>query len=324
METQIIELQENRTELIEQGENHSLFLEANTESTSLPQIKNEHMIPVFVRDNQTLISHAEFIESVMEVAGWQFGSLTVSEPQIRISHPIKGRIPEARNKPANELLDHEKTIYYERMAFIVEIEGVTGLVDGQTLNLTIGGVKAYNEDNQGRSKGYGEHFRFFIGFKNMVCTNLCISTDGYSGQFQVNSVDQLQSEIKKVITAYSADHHLDLLTCLPEQYLSEQQFANLIGRCRMYGFLASREKELIPNFGLTDTQITKVVESYYIDDNFSSNGDGEINLWRLYNLFTGANKSSYIDRFLERGLEVQQFVQQLSDGLRSDDFWYLN
>ncbi|WP_343671721.1 DUF3871 family protein [Chitinophaga sp.] len=35
------------------------------------------------------------------------------------------------------------------------------------------------------------------------------------------------------------------------------------------------------------------------DDSFCREVDGSINLWTLYNLFTGANKSSYIDTFLE-------------------------
>jgi len=55
-------------------------------------------------------------------------------PAIRLSHPIKGRIPEARNKPANELLDHEKTLYYESMAFVLEIPEVTVEVNGNTLS----------------------------------------------------------------------------------------------------------------------------------------------------------------------------------------------
>ena len=36
-----------------------------------------------------------------------------------------------------------------------------------------------------------------------------------------------------------------------------------------------------------------------------------INLWKLYNLFTGANKMSYIDTFLDRGVGCQSFVNGL-------------
>jgi hypothetical protein len=51
-----------------------------------------------------------------------------------------------------------------------------------------------------------------------------------------------------------------------------------------------------------------VVEGYYNDPNFSRT-DGKINLWRLYNLFTGANKSSYIDRLLDRGVNASSLLQ---------------
>lgn len=45
---------------------------------------------------------------------------TILEPTVRLSHPITGRIPEAKDKPARELLEHEKTLFYERMAFLIE------------------------------------------------------------------------------------------------------------------------------------------------------------------------------------------------------------
>jgi hypothetical protein len=39
------------------------FIEANTVDCTLADMRNEHIIPVFVKDNETLISHVEFIES---------------------------------------------------------------------------------------------------------------------------------------------------------------------------------------------------------------------------------------------------------------------
>ena len=36
-------------------------------------------------------------------------------------------------------------------------------------------------------------------------------------------------------------------------------------------------------------------------------GDGNINLWNVYNLFTQANKSSYIATFLDRNLNAFEF-----------------
>ena len=58
-----------------------------------------------------------------------------------MSHVIKGRIPEAIHKPANQLLESDKTIYYERCAFVIEIPTIYETVNGNRLTLTIGGVR---------------------------------------------------------------------------------------------------------------------------------------------------------------------------------------
>src|SRR4051812_27059539 len=82
----------------------SPFILANTVESSLEEIRKSHIIPVFTKDNETLISHTDFIEAVEEVAGKFYEGEHVLAPQVRLSHPIKGRIPEAKDKPANQLL----------------------------------------------------------------------------------------------------------------------------------------------------------------------------------------------------------------------------
>ncbi|GAB3991891.1 hypothetical protein GCM10028807_23360 [Spirosoma daeguense] len=67
-----------------------------------------------------------------------------------------------------------------------------------------------------------------------------------------------------------------------------------------------------------------VCKDYYRDESFCREADGSINLWRLYNLFTGVNKSSYIDTFLERSVNALQFVEQIRAGLDGHTTnWYL-
>jgi len=97
------------------------FIVSNTKPIQFDSLKNECIIPNFAKDNESTISHAEFIEAVSETVNHLFQNEDVLQPAIRISHPIKGRIPEAMGKPANALLPHEKTLYYERMAFSIEI-----------------------------------------------------------------------------------------------------------------------------------------------------------------------------------------------------------
>ncbi len=55
-------------------------------------------------------------------------------PEIRVSHIIKGRIPEAIHKPANQLLESDKTIYYERMMLCIEVPTIYETVEGNKLN----------------------------------------------------------------------------------------------------------------------------------------------------------------------------------------------
>ena len=66
----------------------------------------------------------------------------ILKPEIRVSHVIKGRVPTAIGKLAKDLLEQEKTIYYERMAFVIEIPEISEIINGNKLNLTIGGVRS--------------------------------------------------------------------------------------------------------------------------------------------------------------------------------------
>ena len=54
---------------------------------------------------------------------------------------------------------------------------------------------------------------------------------------------------------------------------------------------------------ITDSQINTVAKAYINDKNFGSLGN-DISMWKLYNLLTGANKSSYIDSFLDRAVNA--------------------
>jgi hypothetical protein len=301
------------------------FITANTIGSSLEEIQTQHVIPVFVKDNEPVISHADFIEAALEAVRDIFHGETILKPTVRLSHEIKGRVPEARNKPASELLDHERTIYYERCAFLIEIPSIREDVAGNALSLTVGGVKAYNLDNLYSKKGADEHFKIFIGFKNKVCCNLCVWTDGFVGDLKVKNLSQLLASIKTLFANYNAKGHCESMQALTEYSLTESQFAHLIGRCRMYGFLPPHQKAEITPLELNDTQFTSIVKDYYRNESFCRNERGEINLWRLYNLFTGANKTSYIDTFADRSVNAFDFVSGLRSALEQKEVnWFLN
>jgi hypothetical protein len=301
------------------------FIQANTIESSLEEVKSKHVIPVFIKDNEPVISHSDFIQSTMDVASVVFRGETILSPSVRLSHPIKGRIPTAKDKPAKELLEHEKTLYYERMAFVIELPSISDDIDGNQLSLTIGGVKSYSLDNLYNKKGVDEHFKVFIGFKNSVCTNLCVWLDGFVGDLKVKNLEQLIACMRTLFENYNATTHIQAMRKLTGYSLTEQQFALLIGRSRMYNHLPNPTKSEITPLLLSDTQLGKVVQDFYRDNSFCKGGDGNINLWRLYNLFTGSNKSSYIDTFLDRSVNAFLFVDDLKDALDNKTTnWFLN
>ncbi|WP_229311423.1 DUF3871 family protein [Larkinella rosea] len=302
------------------------FLLANTLPSTLREMQEKHIIPVYSKDNEPLISHSDFIESALETVERLFPHESILEPSIRVSHPIKGRIPSARNKPAKDLEEWERTLYYERAAFVIEIPSIQEMVGDNQLSLTIGGVKAYNHDSLHQKKGVDEHFKVFIGFQNLVCTNLCVSTDGYLADLRVKSVAQLITAIEDLIRRYQLNKHLSLMRQLTEYYLTEQQFAQLIGRCRLYNFLPQAQKREIAPLLITDQQISMIARDYYRDHSFCREDDGRISLWKLYNLFTGALKSSYIDTFLDRNVNSLDFTEgilQTLQGLHTSEGWFL-
>jgi hypothetical protein len=303
----------------------SAFIGANTIEVNLQEIQRQHIIPVFSKDNEPLISHGDFIQTTFDVINHCFKGEDILSPSIRVSHPIKGRTPEARYKPANQLEDHERTIYYERAMFVFEIPSMQRTVDGQTLSLTIGGVKCYGDDKLNNKKGSSEHFKIFVGFSVKVCSNLCVWSDGAQVKLVVRSQGELMDAIMNMISVYNPEQHLRAMQRLTEHNLTEAQFAQVLGRARLYNYLPNEVKKEIPPLLFTDTQLGSVAKDYFQDNSFCRNENGDINLWRMYNLFTGANKSSYVDSFLERSINAFEFTHQLQIGLAGGNTnWYLN
>ena len=93
----------------------------------------------------------------------------------------------------------------------------------------------------------------------------------------------------------------------------------------MYNHLPAEQKANLPALLLGDQQINTVVRDFYRDNSFSRDRNGNINLWRLYNLLTGANKSTYIDSFLERSINAFDLVESIRNCIEErSESWYLN
>jgi len=291
------------------------FIEANTKEATLQHLKRDCIIPVFSKDNELTISHNSFIETVFEAASKIFPRENIKTPEIRVSHVIKGRTPEAAYKSVNELQDRDKTIYYERMAFVMEIPTIHSDINGNGLNLSIGGVRSYNLENLYSKKTF-EKFKVFIGFKNLVCCNLCISTDGFKEEIRAMSQMDLLQQVISLFQLYNVSKHLQMMNSFGQHQLTEHQFAQLIGKGKLYWCLPPKERKLLPNLEMPDSHINIIARNYYRDESFSRGSNNAINLWSVYNLFTGANKSSYIDTFLDRATNATDFINGISEALK--------
>lgn len=301
------------------------FIEANTKEVTIEHLKDDCIVPVFSKDNEITISHPNFIESVWEAANRIFPSESIELPEIRVSHIIKGRTPEAIHKSVNDLLEEDKTIYYERMMFCFEIPTIHEDIMGNRLNLTIGGVRAYNHENLYSKKGV-EKFKIFIGFKNLVCCNMCVSTDGFKSELKVMDTNGLFNAAIQLFQEYNIAKHLYYMGAFQDSYMTEQQFAQFLGKSRLYQYLPLEQKKSLPQILMTDTQIGVVAKSFYHDDNFSlPDNQKEISMWNVYNLLTGANKSSYIDNFLDRAYNATQLADGLNKALygESEYIWFI-
>ncbi len=309
MESQLIELE--RMQPVAQSTN-AAFIEANTIDVSFDELAEDCVIPVFAKDNEPTISHIDFINTVHKAAQCFFPEGIVNSPAIRVSHPIKGRIPEARHKKSNELLPHEVTTYYERMMFCIEIPSVRKVFGEEELSLTIGGVRAYNLENLYSRKSL-EKFKLFLGFKNRVCCNLCVWSDGSVDDIKVLSTGELSGKVEALLAGFNAVDWIQRFESWRNNWFSERDFAEFIGRCKLYLHKPNDLKSELRKFQFGDYQLSQVVEGYYNDPVFGRDSDGNISQWNLYNLLTGANKSSYIDKFLDRAVNASDVVNNISD-----------
>ena len=306
--------------ITEQPAKRSPFIEANTTEVTLDHLKNDCIIPTFAKDNEVCISHQSFIESVYEAARDFYHGETICTPEIRTSHIVRGRIPEAINKRVDQLLESDKTMYYERMIFNIEIPSISRNVNGNRLNLCITGCKSYARDNLS-GKMTAQKFNIAVGFLNLTCTNQCLSTDGYKEEIKATSSRGLYQFTLDLFGQYNVAKHIHLMQSLGDTMLSEKQFCQILGRMRLYNYLPQHQQRTLPRLLITDSQINNVAKQYIHDENFAGN-NGELSMWMFYNLITGANKNSYLDSFLGRSVNATEVSVGLTEALNHRDEAY--
>ena len=306
----------------EEEEKHERsFITANSQPITLESLGSDYITPVFARDNEVCISHNLFIGSVYDAVREFFNGETVDDPLIRVSHIIKGRIPEAIHKKSNELLPSDITEYFERSAFCINVPTIVEDVCGNPLNLSVVGVKSYGRDNLGGHLT-PQRFSVAVGFQNTVCCNMCIFTDGYKEEIRALRDREIYFATLSLLNMFDMAKQITLLRSLGDLMLDERQFCQILGRMRLYSYLPATMQRTIPQMLITDSQINNVARQYLRDDNFRAEENGEISLWNLYNLITGATKTSYIDSFLQRSANATETVMGIASGLRDEDSGY--
>ena len=306
----------------EEEEKHERsFITANSQPITLESLGSDYITPVFARDNEVCISHNLFIGAVFDAVREFYKGETVDEPLIRVSHIIKGRIPEAIHKKSNELLPSDITEYYERSAFCINVPSIVQDVCSNPLNLSVVGVKSYGRDNLG-GRLTPQRFSVAVGFQNTVCCNMCIFTDGYKEEIRALRDREIYFATLTLLNMFDMAKQITLLRSLGDLMLDERQFCQIIGRMRLYSYLPATMQRTIPQMLIIDSQINNVAKQYFRDDNFRADDNGEISLWKFYNLITGSTKNSYIDSFLQRSANATETVMGIASGLRDEDSGY--
>ena len=308
------------------GDKHPNFIESNTQAITLDELTNKNIIPTFC-DNTLTISHQNFIGSVVEVAKKVFGELTV--PELRVSHPIIGRVPSAQHKKASELRDDEKTTFYQRMAFCAHVKNLTRTINGETVHLCIGGVRAYNEDKL-YNRQSAMKFKIFAGWKIRVCSNLCLTCDGNSGTIECLTEADIMQKSFELFNGFNPhkEDTLRLLENLSSTTISEEQFCQIIGRMRLYQFLPLAEQKQLPPLTIGDQAVNAMVKNYISNPNFGKKEGEEFTTWNLMQLANESVKQSYIDKWLDRNQNCTDFAIGIQKALNGEDTegysWFLN
>ena len=299
------------------------FLEANTNAITLEELSEQCVVPTWANQELT-ISHQDFISTVHDAACNVFAGETINTPDIRVSHIVRGRIPSALGKRSSELLESEKTQFYQRLAFAFTIPSLHECIDGQRLELCIGGVRNYSDLNLYRANRGMEKFSIFIGWRVNVCSNQVLTGDGVRLSLEVMSLHDLYKAVLDLFYNFNLEKDIQLLQSLTQTRLTESQFAQIVGRMRLYQALPSYLQREIPKLLITDSQINNVCRDYYNNPNFGHK-DNTISLFDFHNLLTEANKSSYIDSYVQRGINATEITVGIGKALQGDSeySWFL-
>jgi hypothetical protein len=103
-------------------------------------------------------------------------------------------------------------------------------------------------------------------------------TDGCAGDVRVKNLEQLKMAVHMLVKSFDAITQLKKLETLQQYNLTKQQFAHLVGRCKMYQHVPISFKQDIPELTFGDSHINAVCKDYYKNESFCRSEGGDISL----------------------------------------------
>ena len=300
------------------------FLEANTDAITMDELANRCVVPTWANQELT-IAHQDFVSCVHDAACSFYAGERVNTPEIRVSHIVRGRIPSALGKKASELLECEKTQFYQRLAFAFTIPTIIETIRGQRLELCIGGVRNYSDLNLYRASKGLEKFSVFVGWRVKICSNQILTGEGVRFNMEVTNIGELYRNVLELFHSFNPAKEIHLMQALSNTTLSETQFAQIVGRMRMFQALSPARQKAVPRLLITDSQINSVCRDYYHNEVFGAKNNA-ISMFDFHNLLTQANKGSYIDTYLQRAVnatEVSVGINNVLQRLDNKYAWFL-
>lgn len=152
---------------------------------------------------------------------------------------------------------------------------------------------------------------------NSTIIELKATNQDFTSTSLVDKVDGGNSLVRKTVNELFVEH-------LQRLENEKTQFAQIVGRMRLYQALPNRYQRNVPKLLITDSQINNVCRDFYADPNFGVK-DNTISMFDFHNLLTEANKSSYIDSYLQRAVNATEVSVGICNALHGDSqyAWFL-
>lgn len=305
------------------------FIEGNTNEVTFEDLRTKCIIPTFGMTNELTLSHQEIAKSVIAAAAEKYGEKNLSRMEFRVSHPISGRTPDAINLKANELLDHQKTLFYQRIAACLTVKSKSTTICGNDTDFTIGFVRSYHTTNLYGSK-VPEKITLFTGTRIRVCSNMCLTTNGLKDNIECLTASDVYQNTLELLDSYqaTAEHDIEQLEGLGRTRIDISRFCTLIGRLRYYQALSLQEQHQLPPMLLGDALCNEATRLFVSSRWGLKDGQDSINCFELLQCFNEACKQSYIHNFLPKNANCTELclnVQKVLEGDTENPYsWFLS